>query len=451
MDDQKSDKRLRDLVAATRLDKEENFEQLYAELLPLVYYRALVLLNDRGEAQKVAQVCFVHLYKHIEELHDLDQFQPWLEAVIASACKGMMQARKHAHDIDTELGHDLLADMIGGSESYRPDEALEAHESDEAVWAAIQALSQKQKEVILLYYVEGLSVDDIAAVLAISYSAARSRLFKARRHLMALLEKEGEKAAVGLRSLDLNTALGRMDALILLPFLSRQLADFGSSAGFGKLATSIARLIPEHHSLLTVSAEIWSGVAREVGLLARSAPVIAGSVLSASQVAATTARAASLPGAALKLIPKLLRSASSNPVQAAVVGVASVAVVAGVAAGAVMLSRPSPPAPVAATQTQNQQSASAAAQQSEAEAAKKAAEAAAAARAAAEAAARQRAAQNSSAAASTAYQVQLPSSSAPPPLPLPHSPAHPTHPVTPPPPSIPPTSTPTTPGPWPHH
>ncbi|MCL2332780.1 MAG: sigma-70 family RNA polymerase sigma factor [Actinomycetia bacterium] len=348
--------RLAKLVAKTRADKEENFEQLYAELLPLVYYRALVLLNDRDEAQKVAQVCFVHIYKHIDELKNLDHFQPWLNAVITSACRGMLQARKHAHDINTGLGRDILADLLGGSEIYTPDEALEAHEADERTWAAIQALSQRQKEVILLYYIEGLSVDDIASVLGITYTAARSRLFKARRRLLLLLE-EGEKAPViSSTGTDLSAALERMDAVIILPFLARQLAHFELSPSFGELGASIARLVPAHRSLLTVSSPIWSNVARELGLpvvAAATAPVIAGTTISAAQVSATAAQAKVLPGTTLKLIPRLFHQAAAAPAQAAVVGVASVALVAGVAVGGVTLvNRLAPESPAPAAQEQ---------------------------------------------------------------------------------------------------
>jgi len=339
---QLSKERLTTLIHDVRADKEEHFEQLYAELLPLVYYRALVMLNDRDEAQKVTQASFIHIYKHIDELKNPDHFQAWLNAVITSACQGMLQARKHEHDLSDDIGQDMLADLLGGSESYYPDEALEAHEADEKIWAAIQALSQKQKEVILLYYIEGLSIDDIAGVLGITYTAARSRLFKARRHLLVLLEESGEKVAVApAPGLELNSALGRMDALLILPFITRQLTQFELSPNFGELGASVARLIPQHHSLLTVAPDIWGNVVRAVGLpaLAASAPTIAGTAISASQASATAAHAAHLPASSLKLIPKLISRATANPAQAAVVGVATVALAAGVVTGGTVLVR----------------------------------------------------------------------------------------------------------------
>ena len=196
MRQQLSKERLTKLVSAAKADKEEKFEQLYTEYLPLVYYRSFVMLHDRGEAQKVAQACFAHVYEHIEELREPEYFQTWIRAVTVSACQGMLQARKYTRDVNAGLDRDILADLLGGGEAWTPDEALAAHEDDERIWASIQALSQKQKEVILLYYLEGLSVDEIAEVLNISYSAAHSRLFKARRLLLTLLEDNEAAVAV---------------------------------------------------------------------------------------------------------------------------------------------------------------------------------------------------------------------------------------------------------------
>ena len=361
MKQQLSNKRLLELISAVRADKEENFEQLYAELLPLVYYRALVLLNDRDEAQKVTQACFVHIYKHIDELKKPEYFQAWLNAIVTSACRGMLQAREHAHDISNELGRDILADLLGGSESYAPTEALEAHEADEQIWASIQALSQKQKEVILLYYIEGLSVDDIAGVLGISYTAARSRLFKARRHLLNLLETGKEAPAASLSGTKLDAALEHMDAMVVLPFLARQLANFESSPRFGELAASIAHLVPEHHSLMAVAPSIWTGIVHELGLPAlatAAAPVIAGTTISASQVTATAARAHALPKATGKLLPRIISRFTTNPAQAVVVSVASVAVVSAAVVGGIALAHhATPPAPPARTAAQSSKSA----------------------------------------------------------------------------------------------
>jgi len=345
------EERLNKLVDNVRADKEEHFEQLYAELLPLVYYRSLVLVNDRDDAQKVTQACFVHLYKHIGELKNTEYFLAWLNAVITSACRGVMQSRRREQDISVELGKDMLADLLGGNESFAPDEALEAHEADERVWAAIQGLTQKQKEAILLYYIEGLSVGDIAGVLGLSYTAAKSRLFKARKRLLVLLTEDEQASAVAPANLGLDSALRHMDTMLIMPFFAHQLTHFELSPRFGELGASLAQLIPTHNSLLSVSATVWNNIFHELGLpVLKAAPALAGTAISVAQASATGAHAAALPGAGKTLLT-VLKGVFANPAQTAVVGVASVACVAGVVAGGMLLAKrpPQPPAAPPAT------------------------------------------------------------------------------------------------------
>lgn len=64
-----------------------------------------------------------------------------------------------------------------------PEQGREDSYPDDTVLQAVMALSDKEKQVILLRYYQGMTVPDLAKALSITVSGATSRLNRARKHL----------------------------------------------------------------------------------------------------------------------------------------------------------------------------------------------------------------------------------------------------------------------------
>jgi RNA polymerase sigma-70 factor, ECF subfamily len=77
------------------------------------------------------------------------------------------------------------------SADRRADEEVISSQEHARILALIDRLPAKEREALLLSAVEELSTAEIAAVLKTTESSVRSRIFRARRELSALLEKEG--------------------------------------------------------------------------------------------------------------------------------------------------------------------------------------------------------------------------------------------------------------------
>jgi len=75
-----------------------------------------------------------------------------------------------------------------------PQEVAEERELHHLLLRAVQALSPKERAATLLFYYEQLSLLEIAAILGISVTAVKSRLFKARSHLREQLLPTAEEA-----------------------------------------------------------------------------------------------------------------------------------------------------------------------------------------------------------------------------------------------------------------
>ena len=83
----------------------------------------------------------------------------------------------------------LLPEVASGSPDG-PDLSADTEHVVAIISAALQQLSVKHREVIVLHYYEHLSIEDTARQICVSCGTVKSRLHYAREHLRRLLPKE---------------------------------------------------------------------------------------------------------------------------------------------------------------------------------------------------------------------------------------------------------------------
>lgn len=129
-------------------------------------------LVGAGEAEDVAQEAFLQAYLGLERLRDPARFGSWLCAIAVNLAKMRLRSRKPVVP---------LADYPA------TDGGLDSAEVSELVTAALDVLPQREREAVLLYYVEGLSSPEVAALVGARPGAVRVRLHRARGRLRARL------------------------------------------------------------------------------------------------------------------------------------------------------------------------------------------------------------------------------------------------------------------------
>lgn len=189
----KSEKQMDELSEAVRQLKagnEEGFSVIYFNTYKYVYNRARYMLNDEQEAQDLTQDVFVALYKGINELKDENALYGWLKTVVFRQGLKFIEKNKKAEvtSEDQEFLFDTLPD-----ENVHIENSYGKGEDVKAIKRCIDKLSEDQRLVVLAYYYDNMGVREIADVLGISEGTVKSRLYLARKHLMAMLEEEEEK------------------------------------------------------------------------------------------------------------------------------------------------------------------------------------------------------------------------------------------------------------------
>ena len=157
------------------------FQVLYERHYSRVFTLARGVLLDHDEALDATQEVFLILYKNIGRFDGRSQFSTWLYRVALNRC--IQQARKLRPKRLLEV--DLESQTIGIQ-----GETWES-EPDTGIDRALARLDPNDRAVLALFYWEEQSLKEIGDALGCKANAAKTRLFRARERLKALLESEG--------------------------------------------------------------------------------------------------------------------------------------------------------------------------------------------------------------------------------------------------------------------
>lgn len=172
-------------------------ERAFAHLLRLhqnrVYDLLVRMLGDRAEAEDVTQEVFVAFHRALPAFRGDSRVSTWLFRIAKNHCLNRLKYRsRRGEGQHVEL--DAL-DRAGAEGPEAPDRALERRRTGARVQAAIATLPEEQRLVVVLRDIEGLSYEEIAAVLEQPEGTVKSRLHRGRLALARMLSDAGQENA----------------------------------------------------------------------------------------------------------------------------------------------------------------------------------------------------------------------------------------------------------------
>ncbi len=165
-------------VAVPDVVSEAKLQQWIQEYSTLILRTCYVWLQDRQQAEDAVQDTFIKAWKHIGDLKrkNIRNEKAWLMRIAVNTCRDYRRTAWFRH-IDTKVELSTL-----------PPRLTQTTEEDHDMMLTICALPDKYREVILMYYYQGLTEQETADVLGLSLSSAHRRLKKAEELLRAELE-----------------------------------------------------------------------------------------------------------------------------------------------------------------------------------------------------------------------------------------------------------------------
>jgi len=142
------------------------------------------IVRDRHEVEDVAQEVFLKVFTKIDAFDGRSRFYTWLYRVAANTAKDHLKKRSRRPSVALEDDARIETGTPG------PADSAERAEVRSRVRAAIGGLPVRYREVLALRELDGLSYNEIAAVLRVSIGTVESRLHRARARLKGVLSND---------------------------------------------------------------------------------------------------------------------------------------------------------------------------------------------------------------------------------------------------------------------
>ncbi len=182
-----------DLIRAAQKGERTAFDALVRRYDRSVLRLALHMLGNEQDAQDVHQEAFLKAYRHLANFRFECSFYTWLYRIATNLCLDQMRRRKSRKEdpstvLDGSGGEmDLMANVSDERAGANPARELERIVMSDAIHAALDELTPRERTVFELKHYQGLKLRTIGEMLSTTEETAKNTLFRATRKLRAKL------------------------------------------------------------------------------------------------------------------------------------------------------------------------------------------------------------------------------------------------------------------------
>ena len=156
------------------------FELLVKRHIRAAHAVAFAVLAEQSDADDAVQDGFLSALQHLDSCAPAEKFRAWLLTIVRNRAFDMKRRGR-------VRSAELLEEGTAHTNEPSPLEAAERSELNRRLTAAIEMLTDTQREVLMMHDVEGWKHADIAGLLGLAESTVRVHLLHARRRLRTLL------------------------------------------------------------------------------------------------------------------------------------------------------------------------------------------------------------------------------------------------------------------------
>ena len=286
-----------DLPAASRGDSAA-YSRIVGACQNSITAIALAMVRDVQTSEDIAQEAFLNAWQNIRKLQNPSSFLPWLRQITRNLAHDHLRARQRSPRCVDDM--DMAIESAADPEPSAI-ERLIASERAQVAAELISALPDESREVLLLYYREGQSSQQVASLLGLSDAAVRKRLSRARNTVRGeLMERFAAFATASAPSVGFTTMVASALGVIapsgtatVMVTASSVGSGLASKFGFGSMGAAGASGGVMGGALAFIAERVISPVSQAVG----GAPVDAAALSAQMQALSHSSHSIGLGGA----------------------------------------------------------------------------------------------------------------------------------------------------------
>lgn len=182
---------MKQLVSQAVSGNSQAFEALYQLSAKQVYFTCLSFVKNENDAADLMQETYISALTHLSTLREPERFLPWISQIAANKCRNfLLKKQPEFAAADEILEHSAVdADDLSLPENYISD----SDKRKRIMSILKEELSALQYETVILYYYDGLSIEEIAECMECPAGTVGYRLSAARIKIkQGILEYEEE-------------------------------------------------------------------------------------------------------------------------------------------------------------------------------------------------------------------------------------------------------------------
>lgn len=158
---------------------QNEFTQRILDMQSSLYRIAYGIMKNQADCNDAIQETLLSAWNNKHRLRDVGKMKAWVIRILINTCYSQLKRQKRSRTVEPSI-----------KQAYPPDSNHELHD-------AIAALEEKNRIVIILYYMEGYKIHEIAAMLQCPVGTVKSRLRKGKSCLRWALSSENQYAQGG--------------------------------------------------------------------------------------------------------------------------------------------------------------------------------------------------------------------------------------------------------------
>jgi len=170
------------LIAQVRAGNLRAFEALYQKHKSQVFRTALAITRDRQAAEDILQECFLRVHAHLDRLDGNRALTPWLYRVTVNLSYNWISKGKRQLSFLDEVFERFVLPRSSSLQKH-----VERSELKQTINDALDSLTFDHRVVVVLFYLNDFSLDEIAYILDCPIGTVKSRLYYAREKLRGRL------------------------------------------------------------------------------------------------------------------------------------------------------------------------------------------------------------------------------------------------------------------------